>query len=641
MPVGTPQFKGEELGIPFGPTNFFEMFVGPQVPDPITFVLGEKWLNRPHMLYPRQATLLKLIFLRDDLFTPYDDKVIDEWEESFRLTGTKGISPGIRERITWLKEQGAKWFREVLLVMGRRAGKGYVSGVALSYVIWNYMARGNPQEYYGIDRDKRISCLVFAGKRDQAKATVFGDVVNAITSSTCFAPYISKTQTESMTLYAPSDFIRMDNMRRKGIKTQRDIASLEILPKESTPMAGRGPSAFTLCLDPSTPVLMSDLTWRPIGEVKAGDRVVGFDEFAAKGKQRRLRDAEVEATWRTVKPGLRFTFDDGSSVVCSKDHRWLTRDMGKGGAHKWREAGKMVVGNRIRHLRDPWYQENSWAEGYLSGVFDGEGCLSGWSDTQASGERRGGAVTFAQNPGVVADKTARLIREMGLHFTPYSQATRDKKCQHWWLGGMTEAMEFLGRVRPERLMAKQKMVWEGCAPRGGKTPTGRVKQNSYKTIVSIEHLPEQEMVDITTSTRTFFANGLFSHNCFDEMAHVVTGSGTSSNADAVYCLERQTPVLMADGSYRPIGDVRVGDRVLSSDESGSGRLVETGVTNRWDFEEEEFLEIEREDGQTIRCSGNHRWLTQRGWVRTDELVEGDDIVEAGARCGTRNLSDRL
>lgn len=375
MPVGTPQFKGEELGIPFGPTNFFEMFVGPQVPDPITFVLGEKWLNRPHMLYPRQATLLKLIFLRDDLFTPYDDKVIDEWEESFRLTGTKGISPGIRERITWLKEQGAKWFREVLLVMGRRAGKGYVSGVALSYVIWNYMARGNPQEYYGIDRDKRISCLVFAGKRDQAKATVFGDVVNAITSSTCFAPYISKTQTESMTLYAPSDFIRMDNMRRKGIKTQRDIASLEILPKESTPMAGRGPSAFTLA--------------------------------------------------------------------------------------------------------------------------------------------------------------------------------------------------------------------------------------------------------------------------FDEMAHVVAGSGTSSNADAVYCLERQTPVLMADGSYRPIGDVRVGDRVLSSDESGSGRLVETGVTNRWDFEEEEFFEIEREDGQTIRCSGNHRWLTQRGWVRTDELVEGDDIVEAGARCGTRNLSDRL
>ena len=249
MPVGTPQFKGEELGIPFGPTNFFEMFVGPQVPDPITFVLGEKWLNRPHMLYPRQATLLKVIFLRDDLFTAYDNKVIDEWEESFRLTGTRGISPGIRERITWLKEEGAKWFREVLLVMGRRAGKGYVSGVALSYVIWNYMARGNPQEYYGIDRDKRISCLVFAGKRDQAKATVFGDVVNAITSSTCFAPYISKTQTESMTLYAPSDFIRMDNMRRKGIKTQRDIASLEILPKESTPMAGRGPSAFTLAFD--------------------------------------------------------------------------------------------------------------------------------------------------------------------------------------------------------------------------------------------------------------------------------------------------------------------------------------------------------------------------------------------------------
>ena len=37
------------------------------IPDPIEFVISEKFLDRG-VLYPRQATLLKTIFLRDDLF---------------------------------------------------------------------------------------------------------------------------------------------------------------------------------------------------------------------------------------------------------------------------------------------------------------------------------------------------------------------------------------------------------------------------------------------------------------------------------------------------------------------------------------------------------------------------------------------
>lgn len=36
---------------------------------------------------------------------------------------------------------------------------------------------------------------------------------------------------------------------------------------------------------------------------------------------------------------------------------------------------------------------------------------------------------------------------------------------------------------------------------------------SAKRIVKIERLPEQELMDITTSSHTFVANGLVSHNC--------------------------------------------------------------------------------------------------------------------------------
>lgn len=62
-----------------------------------------------------------------------------------------------------------------------------------------------------------------------------------------------------------------------------------------------------------------------------------------------------------------------------------------------------------------------------------------------------------------------------------------------------------------------------------------VRKDAFKTIVAVEELPEQELVDIETTTHTFIANGLFSHNCqgYDEMAHVVA-SGANRSAEDVY-----------------------------------------------------------------------------------------------------------
>lgn len=267
--------------VPFGPTNIHQMFIGVQVPDPITFVVGSQWLNR-NTIYPRQGTLLKIIFLRSDLLTEYDHAVIDEWEENFRRTGNNGIVPGVRQRIAWLRGQGAKWFREVMLAMGRRAGKGHITALAQAYVIWNYMAKGDPQAFYGVDRDKRLASLVFAGKRDQAKTTVFGDMFNVITSSECFAPFISEMRTERLSIYAPHDFVRKHEMARRGQRTLRDMATFEVLPKESTPMAGRGPTSFSLSFDEMAHVTASG-TARSADEVynsaKPSTDQFGIDAF--------------------------------------------------------------------------------------------------------------------------------------------------------------------------------------------------------------------------------------------------------------------------------------------------------------------------------------------------------------------------
>jgi hypothetical protein len=151
MPAPSPvkvKGRGSSLPVGMGPEQLFQLFTGLPVPDPITFVLSEDYLDRPNM-YPRQATLLKVIFLRLDLLTEYDHMVIDEWEDSFRQTGNNGVVPGVRRRMAKGRKEGRKWFRETLLVMGRRAGKGHISGLSMAYVLWNYMAKGDPSATTG------------------------------------------------------------------------------------------------------------------------------------------------------------------------------------------------------------------------------------------------------------------------------------------------------------------------------------------------------------------------------------------------------------------------------------------------------------------------------------------------------------
>jgi hypothetical protein len=244
-----PRKKEDPAGsvLNFDPTDFTP-FMGLQIPDPITFVLGPQWLAQ-RRLYPRQATLLKVIFLRDDLFTDYDNAVIDEWDRNFERTGNNGISPGIRQRIEINKRNRRKWFREILLVMGRRGGKGHVCALAMAYVLWHYMAKGDPQEYYGISPSKKLECLIFAGKKEQARKNLWGDLVSTIIDGPCFGPYTSRPLGESLSVFAPADKLKMAARARRGIDIGFDQATFQIYPKEATLMAGRGGASFMLGFD--------------------------------------------------------------------------------------------------------------------------------------------------------------------------------------------------------------------------------------------------------------------------------------------------------------------------------------------------------------------------------------------------------
>lgn len=253
-----------------GPLEVLGWYDGLPVPDPITFIIAAEWLDKPN-LYPRQATLIKIIFLRDDLFTDYDRQVIDEWQQRFRQTNpdavdskfdarTKGLQPDLYQRIAYLKKRGYKWFPELIIAIGRRGSKGYISALCMAYVLWNYMAKGNPQAYYGIDENKPLACAVFAGKKQQAIENLWGDLYGVLTTGPCFTEYISEAQVESLTIYVPYDFVRMRKLAARGIASSKDAASLRILPRESTPMAPRGPAGCILAFDEAAHVKNAGVT---------------------------------------------------------------------------------------------------------------------------------------------------------------------------------------------------------------------------------------------------------------------------------------------------------------------------------------------------------------------------------------------
>lgn len=274
-----------------------------EVPGIIEFVTSPHFLDRPN-IYPRQGTFLKAMFLRIEEFTNYDIEVIDEWESEYLRTsdkdgeGNEGTPPGLMERIRLnricpcshdkgehhvakaagqihLQDNGVPypglacsvdgcpcnyylgrhWFREVVVPIGRRGSKGHMGAIAAAYVLWHYIKKGDPQDFYGVDRDKRLTAVVFAGKKEQAKINQWADINNVILGAPCFQKYIGRSLGESLSIRAPNDSRREGTRKDRGINSTSDIATFEIVPKESTPIAARGIAAFLQIYDEAAHVV--------------------------------------------------------------------------------------------------------------------------------------------------------------------------------------------------------------------------------------------------------------------------------------------------------------------------------------------------------------------------------------------------
>jgi DNA repair photolyase len=80
-----------------------------------------------------------------------------------------------------------------------------------------------------------------------------------------------------------------------------------------------------------------------------------------------------------------------------------------------------------------------------------------------------------------------------------------------------------------------------------------------------------------------------------------------------YCLDGETPILVADGSTKRIADLQVGDEIYGTERRDTYRhYAKTKVLAHWSSLKDAYR-VALEDGTELIASGDHRFLSNRGW----------------------------
>ncbi len=274
------------------------------------------------------------------------------------------------------------------------------------------------------------------------------------------------------------------------------------------------PALVCGCVDPGTRILTADLRWVPAGDLAVGEHLMAFDEYpAVRGFQeqggRKYRDAVVANTERGKLPCYDLRFDDGTTVRVSADHKWLVSSGQAGG--RWLETSKLRRGDlRVSNVVKPfdtWETDRSYEAGYLAAAFDGEGNLFQHES------RYQFHIGFTQAGNPMLEEVERCLKELGFNYVHavaprgYNKPLRVDGSPRLDMHRLTiarrfEFLRFLGSVRPPRLLPKLRPE-----------VLGRMRMSNRVRLVEKTYVGEQEVVKLGTTTGTYFAEGLASHNC--------------------------------------------------------------------------------------------------------------------------------
>jgi DNA repair photolyase len=332
--------------------------------------------------------------------------------------------------------------------------------------------------------------------------------------------------------------------------------------------------ACAYCLAGDTAVLMADGTTRPLRGLRVGDEIYGT---ARRGSHRRYEKTKVLAHWKTVKPAHRVTLEDGTELIASADHRFLSdrgwRYVKARDGSRWdpRLTGDdVLLGPGLKGATPLASKE--YRRGYLAGMIRRDGDFAGsprgrrreadrFRLAPAGAEALNRARDFLAEAGVRTRRVEPLSRAGGAAAVAIRTSSqrgaatvrelmrRPSSPSDEWVRGYLAAVADAGED-PERAAAgslpQMPLFRLREAARGGRSIEGTaVRSVAGSRIASIEPLGvAMEMYDITTGTGDFVANGVVSHNCFARRTHTYLDLGPGRDFEREIVVKVNVPELL-------------------------------------------------------------------------------------------------
>lgn len=171
-------------------------------------------------LFPAQRFLVKLYYHLE-----LEDKVPEELHKRIKVTdkfGDKVLHTfSERDYLSYLFNEGRCNIggqdherRELVLAIGRRAGKTTLSGIFASYEIYRLLNMYNPQEYFGLPNGNVIRLISVATGKEQA-GLLFNEVTSHLAKCDYFKPFIASNTLSSVKFRTPYEIDKFGPLNRQ------------------------------------------------------------------------------------------------------------------------------------------------------------------------------------------------------------------------------------------------------------------------------------------------------------------------------------------------------------------------------------------------------------------------------------------
>lgn len=276
----------------------------------------------------------------------------------------------------------------------------------------------------------------------------------------------------------------------------------------------KGPYAW--CNPAWAPVLMADLTVKPIEMVRVGDEVVGFEtdceprREGEKWARRRLVRTTVRQVHENGKrPVVYVTLDSGARIVCTPDHRWYTGRSPTDPTHPLYAPAKL--GRPLMRVCDPTPfcldgKDDWFRAGWLGGFYEGEGSVC--AQSRREGDATNAVISFAQTDGAnlpICEQLERVLSyfgfEWGMSLKPREEG--HQQLRMYWLkrGGLPTYQKFLHIAKP--IKWRDRII---------EAAYGSSFIRSEEKVVKIEDAGETDVYGLTTDTGNYVVWGIASSN---------------------------------------------------------------------------------------------------------------------------------